>query len=387
MSDYVNHLKEFCYHQLYNAYSGDIPSEIDKQLIEELGIIEKRNLGSIFYVLKECLDSFDMINIPHSTRGSCGNSLLLRTFGIGHRSLDEWKTYHEFYFGTDEKTISIDINVPNEVRIKIITELLNLVRMEISEEDISQSWMVRIRWRTDTLDSTVNKTSIRNDSEKSILEVEIDNGQDGETCPSSYICLYSNEDIERLWLLSSAGNEMGLPQHPEAYPQIFLFFQKKLDTLGLGSFENSFLLNYVLNLVAPSSHKEIEKIIGLTVGSGTYILNQAELLKDGTLTLKDTIACKEDIYDYLIFGEIPKDDAIRISENISRNKEISEKDKQLILHADIPGWFLSVVGKIEHLFFGSQIYDYAWQVLCLAYYKYFYPKEFDRVIQEREGLK
>ncbi|GHU53963.1 hypothetical protein FACS189496_5520 [Bacilli bacterium] len=64
--------------------------------------------------------------------------------------------------------------------------------------------------------------------------------------------------------------------------------------------------------------------------------NAIELIKKNGLTLKDVIACREDMLSYLTGKGVPKSTAFKISEAVRKGKGVNPDNEKIMLANNVP---------------------------------------------------
>lgn len=162
------------------------------------------------------------------------------------------------------------------------------------------------------------------------------------------------------------------------------------DTLAIPEFESDFVRN-IIKETKPSNFEDLVKISGLSHGTNVWIGNVQDLIKSGVITLKDAIAFRDDIMNYLISKGIERKIAFYIMESVRKgkvrkNKEPNwEKYKEIMKDYNVPDWFISSCEKISYLFPKAHSTDYVMNSFMIAWFKVHYPKEFYKTYFELES--
>ena len=162
---------------------------------------------------------------------------------------------------------------------------------------------------------------------------------------------------------------------------------KNVNTLGI----NLLGCNYVKDIIIetkPSDFEDLVKIIGLAYGTDVWKNNAQDLIKNGTITLKEVIANRDDIMIYLVYLGIDDKTAFDVMEFIRKgrfaidgwNSSIWEKDRKIyediMKKYNVPEWYIDACKKIRYLFPKAHAVNYVMNSFRIAYYKIHYPKEF-----------
>lgn len=156
---------------------------------------------------------------------------------------------------------------------------------------------------------------------------------------------------------------------------------KNANTLGISEFDYILVRNMILE-IKPNSFEDFVKISGLSHGTDVWTNNANELIKNGTATLNEVIACRDDIMNYLIEQGVEKGIAFNIMESVRKGKirknreEKWDEYKEIMKNHNVPEWYIKSCEKIKYLFPRAHAVNYVMNSFRLAYYKVHYPKEF-----------
>lgn len=162
------------------------------------------------------------------------------------------------------------------------------------------------------------------------------------------------------------------------------------ETSGIPEFETEYIKNIILK-AKPKTFEDLIKISGLVHGTDVWINNAEDLIENGTATLKEVIACRDDIINYLNSVGIDNETSCRIMEFVyrgraSKNKWASEWNEfvKIMQEHNIPAWYMNSCEKIAYLFPKAHIVGSVINSVRIAWYKVHYPNEFNKVIKEFE---
>ena len=102
------------------------------------------------------------------------------------------------------------------------------------------------------------------------------------------------------------------------------------------------------------------------------------------LGIKDLIAYREDVFDFLIVHNMDRKKAFEITEYVRKGKTKWQrpdwkKYKKEMTNAQVPNWFISSCEKIGYLCPRAHGISYMYMLMRLAWFKINYPKEFQMV--------
>lgn len=161
------------------------------------------------------------------------------------------------------------------------------------------------------------------------------------------------------------------------------------DTTGIPEFETERARNIILETHS-SNFYDLIKILGLLHGTDVWENNAQDLIKNGTATLKEVIACRDDIMNYLTSVGIANETAFRIMGFVCRGKSSKEKwatewkeFAEIMQEHNVPDWYIKSCKKIKYMFPKAHEVGYVINSYRIAWYKVHYKKEFDEVIKNR----
>ncbi len=144
---------------------------------------------------------------------------------------------------------------------------------------------------------------------------------------------------------------------------------------GIPEFGTPFVRK-MLDDVKPTTVEELVRISGFSHGTDVWIGNARDLIVDGTATMKEAIATRDDIMNYLRKKGLPNSDAFTIMEKVRKGKGLTEEQEELMLEHDVPEWYIESCKKIKYMFPRAHAVAYVIMSLRIAYYKVYYPQEF-----------
>lgn len=149
----------------------------------------------------------------------------------------------------------------------------------------------------------------------------------------------------------------------------------EVGTLGVPEYGTGFV-RQMLAETRPKTFADLVRIMGLSHGTDVWLNNAQELIRSGTLTLEETIACRDDIMLYLIRQGLEPSDAFAITEQVRKGKGLNEGQVERMKEAGVPQWYIDSCMKISYLFPKAHAAAYAKMAYQIAYYKVHHPAAF-----------
>lgn len=146
-------------------------------------------------------------------------------------------------------------------------------------------------------------------------------------------------------------------------------------TLAIPEYNTRFV-RQMLEDTRPKTFADLVRIMGLSHGTDVWLNNSQELVKSGTITLAETIACRDDIMTYLIRRGLPAGRAFKIMEQVRKGRGLGPDDETLMLENGVPRWYVDSCKKIRYMFPKAHAAAYAVMAYWQAYFKVHYPLPF-----------
>ncbi len=144
---------------------------------------------------------------------------------------------------------------------------------------------------------------------------------------------------------------------------------------GIHEFGTSFV-RQMLDDIQPTTVEELVRISGLSHGTDVWLGNAQDLVRGGVTTMREAIATRDDIMNYLRKKGLENSDAFTIMEKVRKGKGVTEEQEQLMVEHDVPDWYIDSCRKIKYMFPRAHAVAYVMMSLREAYYKVYHPLEF-----------
>ncbi len=417
-------LQTAAYKKLKELYGDNPPEEVLKRLETELEFVSRPYNITQFYIAFKLCDFAHKKGYPTGIRGLVPNSFVAFLLGISEINPLEYNLPYESFFGfSGDKVTDIDINFPDIIKSDVDGYLKELYGEEYVLKagtvscGYSYKWAVHIAeeylykkqkaWKQEELNCVSNllmnsgMKSWRNGEGihpgglillpkgYSVYDFTPLKNQNGIV--STHFDFHSLQDLGLLKVdalghlaytfLKELSDETGvkiedIPLDDKAVWQLF----DDLDTDYIPEFGTEFVKS-MLRICRPKCFDDLVKICGISHGTDIWRDNAETLITRGVVELKDIMANREDVFDFLLSKGVDRASAFRAMEIVRKGAASKRQDSKDFIYSlsikyNLPHWWTESVCKIRYMFPRGHAVSFVLLALRLAHFKTHYPDAF-----------